>query len=133
MQHTNVQVVRQLLGEESLPWERMNAATRKTLGAFKSPILQLLNRDPSKRPTMSEFYNNCNAIFSTSTTFTPGKVASMSSSSGGLMHVESGADSSAANTTEQTTERTDPGQLTEGATINGTTEAPPLYAQTINE
>jgi hypothetical protein len=70
-----VQVVAQLLGQAKLPWETMTAEDRHKLGAFRKPILALLNRDPAKRPTMPDFYNNCNAIFSTSTTYTPGNAA----------------------------------------------------------
>lgn len=161
-----MQVVKQLLGEEPLPWERMTVATRKTLGAFKGPIMQLLNRDPSQRPSMSQFYDNCNAIFSTSTTYTPANKASMgSSNTSDVMHVESGATSSANNTeaaigtegaatTGSGTEGANttsggglsPGAsgagstgtastpaLTEGASINGSTEMPRLATQTIRE
>ena len=103
-----MQVVKQLLGEEPLPWERMTVATRKTLGAFKGPIMQLLNRDPSQRPSMAQFYDNCNAIFSTSTTYTPAAKGSMGSHTSDLMHVESGTTSSANNTEAAT--------ATEGAT-----------------
>jgi hypothetical protein len=50
----------------------MQPEDRKKLGAFRSPILQLLDRNPIKRPTMTQFYENCNSIFSTSVTYTPG-------------------------------------------------------------
>ncbi|NJR42368.1 MAG: protein kinase [Akkermansiaceae bacterium] len=67
-----LQVVAQLLGNQPLPWENMSQADRRKLGAFRGPILQLLSRDPSQRPTMPEFYHACNSIFSTSTTYTSG-------------------------------------------------------------
>lgn len=67
-----MQVVAQLLGEEPLPWENMSTADRHKLGAFRGPIMELLNRDPAKRPSMPQFYHNCNSIFTTSTTYTPG-------------------------------------------------------------
>lgn len=31
--------------------------------------MQLLNRDPSQRPSMPEFYNQCNSVFTSSTTY----------------------------------------------------------------
>ena len=64
-----VQVVAQLLGEDKLPWESMSSVDRRKLGAFRGPILQLLDRDPAKRPSMSEFYNQCNSVFTSSTTY----------------------------------------------------------------
>ena len=67
-----VQVVAQLLGKEALPWENMSAEDRRKLGAFRGPIMQLLKREPSQRPTMPEFYHACSSIFSTSTTYTAG-------------------------------------------------------------
>lgn len=67
-----LQVIAQLLGERHLPWERMSPEDRKKLGAFRNPILQLLERNPAKRPTMTQFYQNCNDIFSSSVTYTPG-------------------------------------------------------------
>ena len=67
-----MQVVAQLLGNEPLPWENMSTEDRRKLGAFRGPIMQLLNRYPSQRPTMPEFYHACNSIFSTSTTYTAG-------------------------------------------------------------
>ena len=70
-----MQVVAQLLGNKPLPWESMSTEDRRKLGAFRGPILQLLNRDPSQRPTMPEFYHACNSIFSTSTTYTAGPAA----------------------------------------------------------
>jgi hypothetical protein len=66
-----VQVVAQLLGERPLPWESMSAEDRRKLGAFRKPILALLHRDAAERPSMSEFYDACNSIFSTSTTYAP--------------------------------------------------------------
>ena len=47
----------------------MSTVDRRKLGAFREPILQLLNRDPSKRPSMPDFYNQCNSVFSSSTTY----------------------------------------------------------------
>jgi hypothetical protein len=57
-----------LLGEKPLPWENLPSAERKRLGEFRKPVLQLLNRNPDQRPSMSQFYANCNAIFFSNTT-----------------------------------------------------------------
>lgn len=63
------------MGEKKLPWERMSPDDRKKLGAFRSPILQLLERNPAQRPTMEQFYHNCNSIFSSSVTYLPAGAA----------------------------------------------------------
>ena len=64
-----LQVIAQLLGEEQLPWEVHNAADRRNLGAFRGPIMRLLSRDPSDRPSMLEFYQACTSVFTSSTTY----------------------------------------------------------------
>jgi hypothetical protein len=64
-----LQVVAQLLGAEPLPWEQMSSDERKQLGAFRKPVIALLNRDPSMRPSMPKFISDCNSIFATSATF----------------------------------------------------------------
>jgi hypothetical protein len=66
-----MQVIAQLLGEKKLPWqERGEQGMRRleALGVFKGAILQLLNVDPSLRPSMERFYNAANRVFSSRTT-----------------------------------------------------------------
>lgn len=64
-----MQVYSQLLGDEPLPWEgeRLTAAMRKSLGIFRTNVLRLLDRNPSKRMTMQQFANACDAIFDSRT------------------------------------------------------------------
>lgn len=62
------QVMSMLMSEKPLPWENLQPADRKRLGEFRKPVLELLNRNPDQRPTMSQFYDNCNAIFFSNTT-----------------------------------------------------------------
>ena len=57
-----------LMGDKPVPWENLQPSDRKRLGEFRKPVLQLLNRNPDQRPTMSQFYDNCNAIFFSNTT-----------------------------------------------------------------
>ena len=58
-----VQVMDQLegLGGKELPWEgtSLTAQRRRCLGVFKASIVMLLSRDPSKRPSMSQFCDSC--------------------------------------------------------------------------
>lgn len=65
-----VQVIQQLLGEQPLPWEgeRLTGAQRTRLGVFRRPVLQLLERDPARRPTLQQFCDMCTSIFSATTT-----------------------------------------------------------------
>eukprot|EP00892_Ulva_mutabilis_P004417 jgi/Ulvmu1/2347/UM013_0195.1 len=65
-------VIAQILGQQPAPWDALSDVDRKKLGAFKGPVMELLRRDRSQRPSMMQFYANCNAIFSTSTTHVPG-------------------------------------------------------------
>lgn len=57
-----------LAGERPLPWERLQSSDKKRLGEFRKPIMQLLNRNPDQRPSLSQFYDSCNAIFFSNTT-----------------------------------------------------------------
>lgn len=58
------QVFRQLQGREDLPWEgAQNADVRKRLGAFKSPILSLLKRNPDERDSLDSFCRSCQDVF----------------------------------------------------------------------
>jgi hypothetical protein len=57
------------LNGQELPWESggITAAIKRRLGIFKTPIISLLSRDPSARPSMSEFCNSCNRVLAGST------------------------------------------------------------------
>lgn len=57
-----LQAIAKLLGDRALPWEALQAADRARLGAFRGPVLELLRRDPSRRPTMAAFYHNCRLL-----------------------------------------------------------------------
>lgn len=66
-----LQVIKQLTGEKRLPWEEQGPAAAErleSLGVFKGAVLQLLNRDPTLRPSMQRFYDAANRIFSSRTT-----------------------------------------------------------------
>jgi hypothetical protein len=69
-----VQIVSQLKGEADLPWEgqRADPETLRKLRALRGPVLQLLARDPARRPTLKAFCNMCDDIFGTRTIRTPG-------------------------------------------------------------
>jgi hypothetical protein len=57
------------LNGQELPWEGQGVTTaiRRRLGIFKDPIISLLSRDPSDRPSMSEFCDSCNRVLAGST------------------------------------------------------------------
>eukprot|EP00892_Ulva_mutabilis_P011411 jgi/Ulvmu1/8642/UM046_0047.1 len=63
-------VIAQLLGKQALPWEegQLSAAQRSRLGVFRRPVLQLLERDPVRRPSLQQFCDMCTSIFSATTT-----------------------------------------------------------------
>lgn len=66
-----VQVIAQLLGEKQLPWQErdeLGLQRLEALGVFKGAILQMLNLDPSLRPSMERFYNATNRVFSSRAT-----------------------------------------------------------------
>jgi hypothetical protein len=64
-----LQVIKQLRGELSLPWEEdMSPQKQRGLGAFKGPVLQLLHRDPEQRFSMRRFHGACTHLFSGRTT-----------------------------------------------------------------
>ena len=49
----HMQVVAALLGEDELPWEgEASEGVRRKLGALRAPILSMLHRDPSLRPSV---------------------------------------------------------------------------------
>ena len=58
-----------LKGELPLPWEgRMSSEVKGKLGVFKGPVLQLLQREPSRRVSMRRFHAACTNVFSEHTT-----------------------------------------------------------------
>lgn len=65
-----VQIMRQLQGEEELPWEgqQNSSMVRKKLGIFRQPILSLLQRAPADRSSLAVFCNACQQVFSSTST-----------------------------------------------------------------
>lgn len=63
-------MIEKLLGKQPLPWEegQLTAAQRSRLGVFRRPVVQLLERDPSRRPSLQQFCDMCTSIFSATTT-----------------------------------------------------------------
>ena len=60
-----MQVVAALQGHRPLPWEgEKEAAVQEALGVLYAPVLQLLQHDPSRRPSVQEFHNACTKAFS---------------------------------------------------------------------
>lgn len=59
-----MQVIGQLLGESQLPWEGSNLSMEHQgrLGVLRKPVLQLLDRDPMRRPSMRAFADKCKAL-----------------------------------------------------------------------
>jgi hypothetical protein len=52
-------VVSALRGDEKLPWEGdLSEDLSRKLGALCVPVLAMLNRDPSMRPTMKAAYSS---------------------------------------------------------------------------
>ena len=69
-----MQIYKQLASRDTvLPWddEHLSAADQKKLGRFRKPIMQLLQRDPSKRANAVQFCKQMFEIFSS----TPGGTA----------------------------------------------------------
>lgn len=65
----HVQIVEMVLGERPAPWEdpATKAKVIQPLGLLKKMILQLLNRDPSKRYTASHIHKACAKVIATPT------------------------------------------------------------------
>jgi hypothetical protein len=59
-----MQVMDKIAGVEPLPWEDEATAPAllRRFGHFKMAVMGLLNRDPSARPSMSEFRKQCNRV-----------------------------------------------------------------------
>lgn len=58
----HVQAIAKLLGDRALPWEALHPSDREKLGEFRAPVLELLRRDPSRRPSMASFYHTCRLL-----------------------------------------------------------------------
>lgn len=65
-----MQVMAQLAGEAALPWEdaRFGPSVLRRFGLFKEACLELLHRDPLKRPSMREFTRICRQVLALSET-----------------------------------------------------------------
>ena len=65
-----LQLKRQLLGEELLPWEgdRLTADTKRRLGAIRAPVLRMLCRDPVHRASCKDVAAALRAVFSGAST-----------------------------------------------------------------
>ena len=64
-----LQVKTALRGEEELPWEGWLGDERnRKLGALRVPIMAMLQRDPSLRPSMETTYNAITHIERSGTT-----------------------------------------------------------------
>ena len=65
-----LQVERQLLGEDPLPWEgdRLTRDTKRRLGAIKTPVLRMLGRDPAQRGTCKDLAAALRAVFARGST-----------------------------------------------------------------
>jgi len=60
-----MQVVAQLQGERNLPWEGARCGPQlHRLGALRSAVLHLLERNPVQRSTAREFHTACSEAFS---------------------------------------------------------------------
>jgi hypothetical protein len=59
----------QVLGTQPLPWERPNMTKRKVpeLRMLRRSVMQLLDRDASKRPTAQQLLVSWNALFEAAT------------------------------------------------------------------
>lgn len=57
-----------LAGERPLPWEGgLSPRTQRRLGILRRPVLQLLQREPSRRSTMEDFCDSCGHILTSRT------------------------------------------------------------------
>lgn len=65
----SLQVISQIVGEAPLPWEdpAKAPAIHKRFGLFKDVILELLERDPDLRPSMSSFTRSCRQVLALTT------------------------------------------------------------------
>ena len=66
-----MQVMQRLRGDSDLPlpWEgELCPTAKRNLGAFKGPVLGLLQREPARRTTMRAFHATCTRLFAARTT-----------------------------------------------------------------
>jgi hypothetical protein len=72
----HVQLEEQILGDDGakLPWEEGGSRPDmvQALGVFKEPVLALLHRDPTARPTMDSFCGMCNRLLCSVSTLAHG-------------------------------------------------------------
>ena len=57
----SVQVMEQLAGGAPLPWES-EVGTAEHIKTFEKPVMQLLHRSPSRRPSLRTFQHQCSLI-----------------------------------------------------------------------
>lgn len=59
-----MQVIAQLMGEAQLPWEGANLTMehKGRLGVLRKAVLQLLDRDPSRRSPLRSFAEKCKSL-----------------------------------------------------------------------
>lgn len=59
-----LQVFSALQGHRPLPWEGdQREIAHKALGILSGPVLQLLQREPSRRPSLRRFHEACTKAF----------------------------------------------------------------------
>ena len=65
-----MQLEKQLLGEEPLPWEgdRLTRDTKRRLGVIRAPVLRMLCRDPAQRASCKDLAAALRAVFSGAST-----------------------------------------------------------------
>lgn len=70
--HGELQVMDRIQGKggRKLPWEAtpMKPRLKQKLGMFRELVLQVLNRDPAKRPSMRRFCDACHHLMSSTVT-----------------------------------------------------------------
>jgi hypothetical protein len=78
-----MQVIKQIIGEVTAPWEGPDASREllKKAGKLRGAILQLLERDPSVRLTVTAFVQRCSDMMSSTTQLSAESPASRSKSS----------------------------------------------------
>lgn len=64
-----MQVVKQIVGELSLPWEGADGGREllKRAGKLRPKLLQLLARDPNERLSVAAFVHCCSNMLNTTT------------------------------------------------------------------
>lgn len=64
-----LQVISQLRGAQPLPWEEgtLSPQDRVRVGEMYTPLMQLLARDPARRPSAAQFCDQCMAVSASAT------------------------------------------------------------------